>query len=312
MEMYLKDSAIRKAIAVYYIGNILEEHYKGKREDFAKTVFGKSGPTLSRWTSLQADERTTCPTIEQIKQLANQTGYSVYYILQETLSQEDKYGILRDSITAKEFRKKYSIGEERTHDSSPAHIRNLRTFSGHKYELFYLDIDPETNKKEIDSFITERINEPKESGYLEMRMSRDKEEEVYIGTILAPPNLNKAFIYLSQRNADAIYLDRGMAVLYFPQERARNSGEGFKCGVGVAITLDRHNPQNVLFQRIVVKQESLETDNSFREFLEEYLSKPIVGDNVLAVTDLWESQHALFGHIKSRSAVPEHDTLFGT
>lgn len=311
MEMYLKDPAIRKAVAVYYIRDILEKYYKGKREEFARNIFDVGVSMLSRWTSLQEDERGTCPTAEQINHFADISGYSVYSMLQVTLSQEDKYGILRNSTTAKEFRRKYSIGEERTHDSSPAHIRNLRTFSGHQYELYYLDIDPETNEKEIDSFFIERINEPKESGYLEMRMSRDKEEEVYIGTILAPPNLNKAFIYLSQRNADAIYLDRGMAVLYFPQERARNSSTGYKCGVGVAVTLDRHNPQNILFQRIVVKQKSLKTDNEFTKFLEEYLSKPIQGDNVLTVTDLWESQHALYGHIKYDSSVSEHDTLFG-
>ena len=311
MEMYLKDPTIRKAIAVYYIRDILEKHYKGKREEFARNIFDVSGPMLSRWTSLQKGEKSTCPTAEQINHLAKQTGYSVYFILQETLSQEDPHGLLKDSSAAKEFRRKYSIGEERTHDSSSAHIRNLRTFSGHQYELYYLDIDPETNEKEIDSFFIERINEPKESGYLEMRMSRDKEEEIYIGTILAPPNLNKAFIYLSQRNADAIYLDRGMAVLYFPQERARNSSTGYKCGVGVAVTLDRHNPQNILFQRIVVKQRSLKTDGEFTRFLEEYLSKPIQGNNVLTVTDLWESQHALYGHIKSDSTVSEHDTLFG-
>ena len=300
MENYLEDKAIRKAIAVYYLKEIIEA--KGGTTKFAKEIAICSPPLVSRWIN---PDDSIVPTAKRLEAIAEVIGYSTMSMLQKTLNTEDKHEILENSEKAKEFRAFYNIGEERTHDSSAPHIANLRAFSGKEYVLFYLD--PRT--KEQDKFHIDRIDEPKRTGYLEIWMSRNKKENDYIGTIVAPPELGKAFIFLSQKGDFGHYHDRGMIVLCFPQERVRNS-EGYMCGVGVAVTLDRHTTHDVLFQRVVLLQNGLKTDSKIKSFISTYLNKPITGGSVLMVSDLQLNQRELFSYIQPVQPTQEQDQLF--
>ncbi len=302
MEEYLEDSIILKAIAVYFLKKYLSSNDKGIiQKDLAEKALFVSPSLVSRWCQ-HKDKRF--PSADQVKTIAVYTKYKISSIVEETLSADDKYNLLSKSNMAIEFRKKKGIGEWRTQDPSPAHIMNLRTFSGHKYKLYYLGSD---NHK-LESFNIERIGEPKKSGCIEMRMSRENSKEVYLGTIIAPPQLDRAFIYLSQKNADGICLDRGMIVLYFPQERARDI-DNYQCGVGVAMTMDRHH-RHVLLQRVVLLQTGLNKDDDMENYIQSFLNMPIEGDNVLMVTDLQDSQRDLFSHILPMPTIQEHDSLF--
>lgn len=291
MEEYLRDDAIRKAIAVYYIKEILDRDYKGRKIVFARDIAEVSLPYVSRW--IQPADIKAIPTIEHIKRIEENTNYSIESMLKQTISMGDPFGILKNSEAAKKFRKVYSFGEERTHDDSPAHKSNLRTFAGHEYELFYLD----AKDNKLHSFQIDRIREPEKEGILEIRMSRGKLEKEYIGTIVAPPELDRAFIFVSQKNGDGNYLDRGMIVLYFPQERARHNNNGYQCGVGAAMTLDRHAGHNVLFQRVVLLQKEIKTSPGIKRFIRSYLAQSVEGQSVLTIKDLPENQRKLYSYI---------------
>ena len=67
MEEYLRDDAIRKAIAVYYIKEILDRDYKGRKIVFARDIAEVSLPYVSRW--IQPADIKAIPTIEHIKRI---------------------------------------------------------------------------------------------------------------------------------------------------------------------------------------------------------------------------------------------------
>lgn len=310
---FLQDDEVRKAVAVYYIRDMLDRDYKGKKHVFAREIIGVSMSWVSRWT--QPRDMKAIPDAKHIRQIEAKTNYSVEMMLKQTVSAKDIYGILKDNPTAERIREEYSIGKELTHDDSDAHITNLSTLAGHRYDLFYL----EPNSGEVGCFHLDRIEEPrdrvresgkKSKGRLELRMSRGKNENDYIGTIVAPPEMGKVFMFISQKNADGRYLDRGMVVLCFPQERVRNSG-GYQCGVGVAMTMDRHDPHNVLIQRVALRDMETAADPKINWFIREYLKKPVRGNSILTVDDLEENQKELYSFIRSGSQSPKPEEATG-
>lgn len=298
MEQAIQDASIRKAIAVYYIGEMLERDYKDRRADFAKDIVGKSPSLVSRWVSPNPNERETYPSVEQIKLISEKISRSVESMVQVAVTAKDQYGILKDSEAAKAYRLRNNIGEERTHDDSPAHIKNLRTFTGAEYNLYYL----EAGSPEPVKFLIERVHEPESSGYIELRFSRNKKEENHTGTLIAPPQLNRAFIFLEQKNTDGIYIDRGMIVLYFPQERARQ--QGYQCGVGVTVSLDRHD-QHVLLQRVIIVRKELRIVPKAKCFMKSFLELPMPGENILMVADLKKNQRGLYRNLFPDGFKPE-------
>lgn len=302
MEEYLNDVCILKAIAVYFLKKYLVTNNRGIiQKDLATKALFVSPSLVSRWC--QPKDKIS-PSAQQVKAIADYTQYSINNIVVEALSADDKYGLLKNSELAVAYRKKNGIGEWRTQDPSDAHITNLKTFSGHEYALYYLESD---NHKRV-SMTVKRVPNPKKSGCIEIRIIRGTNNEVYLGTIIAPPQIDRAFIYLSQKNDDGICLDRGMIVLYFPQERARDAGN-YQCGVGVAMTMDRHH-RHVLLQRVVLLQKDLNIDDDTYNYIDSFLNRPIKGENVLLVTDLQESQRELFSHILPPLPIQEHDSLF--
>ena len=213
-------------------------------------------------------------------------------LVKEAVIAEDKYKILSHSKPVIDaFKARNNYADARTHDPSPAHIANLRTFTGDGYKIYYLHRNAD-NSLDTENFNVPRVGDPEDSGFTELFMPRDGRLEDYTGTLIAPPELHRAFIFLEQKNKDGLYKDRGLIALYFPQDKVRQE-KTYQCGVGLMMSLHR-TTRETLFQRVVMIRDGNAVDE---DCVRKILEKPLGSGCVISVPDLRDDQSELYARM---------------
>ena len=278
MNIILKQPKIRKAIAVYVLKPWLDKG--GPR---AKTNFAKDLTSLSRLGQLYGTTDSTIernPTEDEIDAIADRLQRTKDSLIMEAIMAEDKYHLLGNlEKPIREFKKRNNRGEFRTHDPSDPHIENLNTFCANDYKIYFL------RRNKVCFFDIAQVPSPIESGYIELIMPWKENDitNVYTGTLIAPPLLGWAFIFIEYK-VGQYYRDRGVIAFNFPRDM---EGEKFIAGAGVMLSVDRDQDNNLLFQRVLIARSE---DQISEEWIKYSLARPIELKDLMVLSDI-EGKH---------------------
>lgn len=294
MKDALRDTGIRKAIAVYPVNSWLTKKGRGAKKQCAFDLFNGSSSKLSQLCSGKQIYRI--PTEEEIMKLAKYMSVPLDELIRQAIEMNDEHNLLRNSGEAiMDYQKRHNLGDYRTHDSSDGHKMNLRAFiNEYGYKIYYLHKGAES--LDVEEMVVSPITKVEESGYDELRIFQEATKYNYSGTLISPPELYRTFIFLERKNENGLYKDRGLITLYFPQDRVLKKKEYF-CGVGIMLSLDRNEKnKDILIQRVVMLREDHIVDDEAKTLIWNILNKPMNGGVLISVADTEQLHRELYKH----------------
>ena len=299
MEDALKDPGIRKAVAVYVVSKKMSERGRGSRKACADAIFQGSQARLSQFCSGITVDRI--PTAHDIHQFAEYLQMDEEQMVEKAIDSDDEFHLLTNSTEVIDgFRRRHNLGSFRTHDSSEGHKMNLQTFVGNLgYKLFYLHrIGKEFS---VEEMTVEPISNVADGWHNKLSIQQAATGYRYSGTMISPPELYRTFIFIERKNEDGLYKDRGLVVLYFPQDKVRVQGI-YQCGVGLMMSLDRNEKTNdVLFQRVVIVREDHTIDNEAKECIWDILTAPMESGALISIGDTERLHKKLYFHFHPKT-----------
>lgn len=294
MREALQDSGIRKAIAVYVVAKKLDEGGRGSRRKCANALFHESESKLSQFCS--GTTRNRIPTEDDIHEFARYLKIDEKQMVEKAIENDDTYHLLGQSkAVIDDFRKRYYLGSLRTHDSSEGHKMNLLAFvGGQGYKLFYLHRKGE--QFDVEEMSVDPISNVEDGWHNKLSIQQDATGYRYTGTMISPPELYRTFIFIERKNEGGLYKDRGLVVLYFPQDKVRVQGI-YQCGVGLMMSLDRNEKTNdVLFQRVVVVRKNHEINDPAKQCIWDILNTPMESGPLISIGDTERLHKQLYFH----------------
>lgn len=309
MNIAIADRGIRKAVCVAFLSNWFGKNGKVNRKAFSEKI-GVSQSMVTRWCS--STDKAACPPEKYFPDFEEFTGYSIDFMIQTVIHSEIALELSAESKKAiQEYLQRNNLDDYRTHDSSEAHIKNLRTFTGNEYHIYYPDPGGESNPA---CFYVARVFEPEKTGYIALTMRQYPDESIrgsYSGTLIVPPQMRKAFIFLEKKDSDGLFVDRGMITLHYPQDKARKDKDGYRCGAGLMTSIGHNGEQSL--RRVVMIKSDIRLSNGVKQAIKENLETPISSETQMIVSvELYDMHRKLYRSVCGKNNLNASKSFSGS
>lgn len=245
---------IRKGIGVYCIRTYLK--LTNKTQADLADFLGLTQPTISRWHNTadaknysitSTSDSRHAPTLMQIFQISSFFHRSIYSMLKDVISAEQKKPLLFNSEMLERVKKLAAGMDESSKGTSEQkgidHFGIINKLQKSRYLGFFMSHDP---RKGIEHFVIDTGEAVKSASVLAFTRVIGKAENIYRCNIVSPPNQKHLYIYLRQ---DSGKYDRGMIVF-----KVDNDIQGsFACGSGTMFSTERKSEEKRLQWVVVLR-----------------------------------------------------------